>query len=113
MSVHDEDVLRQELAAYKIHYLIKPIILEEFLKAFSGMPDEDPLMAARLNLILPVIRIELALTTLFPNIQWEKGQLGFDPDQNGKVHLIQNLSQARRQNAGDATSQRLRRAVTP
>ncbi|MBT6729057.1 MAG: hypothetical protein HN867_08620 [Deltaproteobacteria bacterium] len=32
MSVHDEDVLRQELAAYKIHYLIKPIILEEFLK---------------------------------------------------------------------------------
>ncbi|MDG1890707.1 MAG: hypothetical protein P8L18_05290 [Verrucomicrobiota bacterium] len=76
-------------------FQVKPAFLEEFLKAFSGIPDGDPLMAARLNLILPVIRIELALTTLFPNIQWEKGQLGFDPDQNGKVHLIQNLSQAR------------------
>ncbi|MDG2195970.1 MAG: hypothetical protein P8O70_03620 [SAR324 cluster bacterium] len=32
MSGHDDDVLRQELAAYNVHYLIKPIILEEFLK---------------------------------------------------------------------------------
>lgn len=32
ISAHEDEVLRRELAVYKVHYLSKPVILEELLK---------------------------------------------------------------------------------
>ena len=32
ISAHEDEALRQELAVYKVHYLSKPVILEELLK---------------------------------------------------------------------------------
>ena len=32
ISAHENEVLRRELAVYKVHYLSKPVILEELLK---------------------------------------------------------------------------------
>ncbi len=32
ISAHEDEVLRRELVVYKVHYLSKPVILEELLK---------------------------------------------------------------------------------
>jgi len=32
ISAHEDEALRRELAVYKVHYLSKPVILEELLK---------------------------------------------------------------------------------
>lgn len=32
ISAHEDEVLRRELAVYKVHYLSKPVILEELLR---------------------------------------------------------------------------------
>ena len=69
--------------------------LDGFLNEIDVIPRKDPLLAVRLRLLMPIIRIELALNTLFPHMNWELGQFGADTDKEGKVLLIQNLWQAR------------------
>ena len=69
--------------------------LDGFLDEIDAIPQKDPILAVRLRLLMPIIRIELALNTLFPHLNWELGQLGIEADKESKVFLIQNLWQAR------------------
>ena len=69
--------------------------ISPFLDTLESVPEKDPLLAVRLRLLTPIIRIELILETLFPTIAWELGGLNVESNAEGKVMLIQNIWQAR------------------
>ncbi len=56
-------------------FLAKDEYLEPFLNEQDSVPGKDPLLAVRVRLVAPLIRIELLLQTLFPAISWELGDL--------------------------------------
>ena len=76
-------------------FLVKDEYLEPFLDEQDSVPDKDPLLAVRVRLVAPLIRIELLLQTLFPAISWELGDLNPEPKDESKVKLVQSIWQAR------------------
>ena len=76
-------------------FLAKEEYIEPFLNTLDSVPGKDPLLAVRLRLLTPLIRVELVLETLFPAIIWELGNLNIDSQAEGKVELVQNIWQAR------------------
>ncbi|MDA7560095.1 hypothetical protein N8683_04325, partial [bacterium] len=76
-------------------FLAKDEYLEPFLNEQDSVPGKDPLLAVRVRLVAPLIRIELLLQTLFPAISWELGDLNLEPKDESKVRLIQSIWQAR------------------
>ena len=76
-------------------FLAKDDYLDAFLNEQDSVPDIDPLLAVRVRLVAPLIRIELLLQTLFPAISWELGDLNLELKDEGKVKLVQSIWQAR------------------
>lgn len=76
-------------------FLAKDEYIAPFLNALESVPEKDPLLAIRIRLLTPIIRIELVLETLFPSIAWELGDLNNESGSEGKVLLLQNIWQAR------------------
>ncbi len=69
--------------------------IEPFLNTLDGVPATDPMLAVRLRLLTPLIRVELVLNTLFPEMIWELADLNIDSQAEGKILLVQNIWQAR------------------
>lgn len=76
-------------------FLTKDEYIEPFLNEQDSVPDKDPLLAVRVRLVAPLIRIELLLQTLFPAISWERSDLNLESKDESKVKLVQSIWQAR------------------